>query len=114
MIRLATLDSIKARLAAAVHPGERWTSWPELTMDNIIMHRVYDDQRRCVAECSSPDVAEVFASAPTDIARLTAAVDAVLGLMADPEHYESQGPHDGYVSVENLRNAIENALKEES
>jgi hypothetical protein len=72
------LDGIKARLAAGVHPGERWTSWPELTMDSIIMHRVYDDQRRCVAECSSPDVAEVLAAAPTDVARLTAAVDAVL------------------------------------
>lgn len=31
----------------------------------------------------------------------------ILSLMADPEHYEIRGPHEGYVSVENLRKAIE-------
>lgn len=82
------LDGIKARLAVGVHPSERWTSWPELTMDSIIMHRVYDDQRRCVAECSSPDVAEVLAAAPTDVARLTGAVEAVLGLHKPVYVYE--------------------------
>ncbi|WP_354214583.1 hypothetical protein [Arthrobacter sp. UYCo732] len=30
----------------------------------------------------------------------------VIALMEDPEHYESRGPHDGYVSVENLRLVI--------
>jgi hypothetical protein len=33
----------------------------------------------------------------------------ILALMADPEHYDSQGPSEGYVSVENLRKAIEAA-----
>jgi hypothetical protein len=33
----------------------------------------------------------------------------VLELMADPEHYDSYGPSEGYVSVENLRKAIAGA-----
>jgi hypothetical protein len=42
------------------------------------MHRVYDEQRRCVAECGSPDIAEVLAAAPTNLTRLTAAIEGVL------------------------------------
>ena len=30
----------------------------------------------------------------------------ILALMADPEHYDSQGPSNGYVSVDNLRAAM--------
>lgn len=31
---------------------------------------------------------------------------AVVALMDDPEHYDSYGPSEGYVSVENLRKVI--------
>jgi len=58
--------------------------------------------------------AHFIANAPTDIQDLLvlarkqqAAIDAVEGLMADPEHYDSQGPSEGYVSVENLIKAVE-------
>lgn len=33
----------------------------------------------------------------------------ILSLMADPEHFDAQGSSAGYVSVENLRKAIEGA-----
>ena len=46
------------------------------------MHRVYDDDRHCIAECSSPDVAEFIAHSPTDMGKLIAAVDAVLAACA--------------------------------
>jgi hypothetical protein len=113
------LDGIKSQLAAGVHPGEQWTSWPELTADNIIMHRVYDEQRRCVAECSSPDIAEVIAAAPTDVARLTRAVEAALelaeGLLenqaGDPDSSFDRGYAAGRrASGGMVRTAIENAL----
>lgn len=50
--------------------------------------------------------AAFIAAAPSTVAGLLAVVERVEALMADPEHYETQGPHDGYVSVENLRAAI--------
>jgi hypothetical protein len=101
------LDGIKAWAAELDEP---WSWLPELTMDDVIMHRVYDDDGHCVAECSSPDVAEFIAAAPTDIARLTAAVDAVL---AECDYLDTLADGDKHYAA-GFRKLIETALKDPS
>lgn len=54
--------------------------------------------------------AQRLATLRDDNRKLVAALRAVEVLCADPEHHETQGPHDGYVSVDNLRTAIREAL----
>lgn len=49
------MDDIVARLDLP------WTAMPALTEESVIMHRVYDDDGHCIAECSSADVAEAIA-----------------------------------------------------
>lgn len=45
-----------------------------------------------------------------DVPKLVTALRNVEALCADPEHLETHGPHDGYVSVKNLRRAIRRSL----
>lgn len=52
-----------------------------------------------------------IAHAREDAPKLVAALRAVEALCADPEHHETQGPHNGYVSVDNLHAAIREALR---
>ena len=61
------VGEIEARLL-----DEVWTDMPALTEDEVIMHRVYDDEGHCIAECSDPVNAEFIANAPADVAYLLA------------------------------------------
>jgi hypothetical protein len=69
------LSAIRAQHATV--EGERWEYMPAMTDDAIIMHRVYDDEGHCIAECSSPTLAAFIAAAPSTVAGLLAVVDAV-------------------------------------
>ena len=74
----ADLSGIRSLLAGI--EGERWEYMPAMTDDAIIMHRVYDDEGHCIAECSSPTLAAFIAAAPSTVAGLLAVVERVEGL----------------------------------
>ena len=57
------IDDIRAWFESSPDRDETWTAMPALTDDQIIMHRVYDDEGRCIAEASNPDIAEAIAIA---------------------------------------------------
>jgi hypothetical protein len=63
----ARLDAIQNRAEASPDQGEAWTAMPAMTDDQIIMHRVYDDEGRCIAEASNPDIAEAIADSHNDL-----------------------------------------------
>jgi hypothetical protein len=70
---------------------------------------LYFDDMSNGAGATVPEIADACETVVRKI--LTAAAPhmfaEILALMEDPEHYDSQGPSEGYVSVENLRKAIE-------
>jgi hypothetical protein len=96
------LDGIKARLSAAT-PGP----WDRL--DAQIRHTQIDGwvdpDGRAAAQAQTESDIQFVMSAPTDVARLTAAVDAAL-LVA--EEFDAKAGHRWASS--HLRAAIENAL----
>lgn len=114
------LDGIRGRLAAAT-PGP-WTTEPiERGRYAHIESRVYRMRGSHIllspsdgeaGQAKTTDAAFI-AAAPTDVTRLVAAVDTVLGL-ADRARFvaRADGKNDGCVSTEQLHAAIEAALKE--
>jgi hypothetical protein len=118
------LDGIKARLRDAADGPWRWAG-PDMAR-RVLLNAGDETVLQCSALMWPDRYDAVFiAAAPTDVARLTVAVDAVLALAEEWRYkgengwgawQEGQGPDpEGYVldtAAGELRAAIENALKE--
>ena len=66
------INDIRTWFESSPDRDETWTAMPALTDDQIIMHRVYDDEGRCIAEASNPDIAEAIATAHNNMPFLLA------------------------------------------
>ncbi|YCK81372.1 hypothetical protein M1D89_20230 [Arthrobacter sp. D3-18] len=84
----ALLAPIKARLAAATELG----AWEVRGKDVVIYDKHGYGAHRIVAWVDHPEYTEPIANAPTDLARLLAAIEAVAGLHAR----EVIATHEGY------------------
>ena len=110
------LNEIQARLSAATpgpwEHGHHWDSseWIKGGIGGRKFRPASDTTYEWLP--TSAD-AEFIANAPADVAFLLAelrkareSLERVEGLTLDPEHYDSRGPSNGYVSVDDIRAAV--------
>lgn len=116
MTACEVLDGIRGRLGKANPLGAEWAALTDPGDRNRAPAWIVDAddlEVRLDATYAAGKVATFIAAAPVDVARLVAAVEAVLRL-ADRARFVARavGKNDGCVSVGQLHAAIEAALKE--
>lgn len=105
MTARVVLDGIKARQSAAT-PGPWTVEQYECDHPRVRVTSLSDDDDYNLSGEVEPGTAAFIAAAPTDVARLTGAVEALLVLCDERQGW-------GVVSVEGIRAVIENALEGE-